>query len=373
MVARIITSGPFTGDTRTLLDEILFGVNDTTDLICVAGTTTCAGLQEFRDVRVDAGAILEATTGTETPLIIRARRRITINGVLRADGLLTTRTPRGVLGTSMFSTGGGGGGGGGGAVAGTGKDGENAGPNLDAGAFAHQLSRLSPPPTNGYDPPTAPVGYGTGGLKGGIGFAGNPGTAGSAGVAGAVHTAELWALFSAFPLVMPPAGGGAGLLGVDGGAGGAGGTDGGAGGAGGARGTGGAGGKGGGTIVLCAPEIIIGAAAVIIALGVAGAVGTAGANGGNGVAPNAGGGGSGGGGAGGQGGNGGCILVYGRTITDASAGAAFVVTGGTGGAGGAAGAVGLGSGTGKNGGLGAAGANGPAGSVGVVVIREISG
>jgi hypothetical protein len=320
----------------------------------VAAPVSLSGVRDYDNFTLDAGVTVTVPNGGY--LVIRAKQSITINGTIDADGVnnavdLTELEVRDYIGRVMGSQAGSGGGGGGG--------GGNGGAAGTAGTVGSAAARY------GYDattPGTAGT-FGAGGAAPGSGAAGGVGgAAGAPGLESALFTVRN-TLMNVLGMILP-AGGALGAAGSNGGAGGAGlgvGF-----GAGGAAGAGGAGGAGGGAIILIAPSITLGAAAVLTAAGLDGAAGSAGGAGGAGGAAG-GGGGGGGGGAGGAGGCGGLVAGYYGTFTDA--GVTVNVGPGGGGVGGAAGAAGADGGVGA-GGAGAAGGAGTDGSAGIVFFAQ---
>lgn len=351
--SKVITAGSAAAAGIDRLDQILFGLDNVTDKVLNGAQS---GQITGRSITIPAGNTV--TPAADRPLILRARKRITIGGTINAKGVCLTRTGQRYLGTCTFSTGGGGGGGGASAAGGT--DGASSPPTQQA--WVDFGNSIAPPPTNGYTIPV-PGNLAPGGVHGAVPTAGDPG---SAGVNGALQ-AQVADIFAAFPLIEPPAGAGPGAYGLPGGAGGDADTGGAKGGAGGAGGTSG---HGGGVVVLIAPEIVFEATSVIDCDGDDGGVGAVGTAGGAGVAGGDDGGGGGGGGAGGGGGNGGAVLMYYRTITVDPA-ALLNFAGGKGGLGGLGGLGGAGNVAGVTGGAGGGGATGPDGADGFAVPIQI--
>ena len=306
-----------------------------------------AGLHDYEELTLSAGDTF-APSNPFTPLIIRAKTRITINGTIDVSGLIQQGDGFPFTGSSASSGGGGGGGGGG-----------NPSP---AESGQHEKG------TSGYFYAGGSV-DGTGGAGGFSGGNGAPGTIGTPGLSLDSFNPAILSYLRVFPGVLTVTMWG-GLGGRRGGRGGGGGFGQTGGAAGGFAGQGaGAGGLGGGQIILIAPEIVFGPAAQLISNGTVGSPGNPGGVGANGAAGNDDGGGGGGGQGGGGGGCGGPIFVFYQTLTDA--GVTTSVLGGAGAAGGAGALGGAAAGAGQAGGSGGAGPTGATGSPGLVVFSQV--
>jgi hypothetical protein len=305
-----------------------------------------AGLHDYYELTLSAGDTF-APSNPFTPLIIRAKTRITINGTIDVSALIQGGDGVPFIGSSEGSGGGGGGGGG------NNNNPANSGLN-GAGKTGFFYGNGS----NGNG--------GAGASNGGNGSAGGTGTP---GLSLDNFNPALLAYLRVYPgvtttMLWGGLGGRTGSIGGDGRIGQTGGA---------AFGPGGQGagvaGFGGGQIILIAPEIVFGPAAQLISNGDNGTAGANGGPGAPGAAGNDDGGGGGGGQSGGGGGGGGPILVYYQTLTNG--GVTTSVLGGTGGAAGLGGAGGAPSGTGQAGGTGGVGGAGPAGSLGLVVFSQV--
>jgi len=305
-----------------------------------------AGLHDYDELTLSAGDTFK-TSAPFNPLIIRAKKRITIDGTIDATGIIIQGDGAPFMGSSAGA--GGGGGGGGGNQAGFANPGQTG-----VGKTGYFYSG---------------PGDGTGGNGGTMGGPGLPGATGAPGLSFDNFNAGLLAFLRVYPGVITTMmwGGLGGRRGGDGAFGGLPATG---SAAAGMRGSSaGAGGLGGGQIILIAPEIVFGPASQLISNGTNGSPGSNAGNGGNGAAGNDDGAGGGGGQAGGGGGCGGPIFAFYQSLTDN--GVTTSVAGGLGGPGGAGGLGGAPAGTGQAGGPGGAGAAGAMGSTGLVVFSQI--
>jgi hypothetical protein len=336
---------PYPKENAVLQDFLACMGRGTLGTVVVAAPVTMGGIFDYEEFTINAG--VSVTVQDDRPLVIRARKKITINGKIVGSGKMVTQ---GIgilqLGTGVFSGSGGGGGGG----DGSGANGFPGQQQYDPGTYGG----------GGYFPGSNGT-MGIGGVNNNPGADGGDGSVGTPGVISQL-VIDIFSFGPSGHVMLCTGGaiGAPGMPGADGGQGGPGGI--GPSSPGGTGGSGGAGGSAGSCVYLIAPEIEYGAGSQIDLDGTNGTNGTVGNPGSNAALPGAAGGGGGGGGAGGQGGNGGALVAFARLITDL--GITINLSGGVGGAGGAGGAAGIGYSGMPNGGKGGAGAQGTSGSLG---------